>query len=65
MKVILPKTIHTRLHGTKGSLSHLWLQNFEDTISFANDGEQHFEQSDIKKHSPIMSLFKKKNCNTL
>ena len=64
MSVILPKTIHTKLHLTKGSLSYLWLQNFEDMISFANDGEQYFEQSDIKKHSPTMSLFKK-NCNTL
>ena len=36
-----------------------WLQNCEDLISFANDGEQYFEQSDIKKHSPTILLFKK------
>ena len=37
-----------------------WLQNCEDMISFANDEEQYFEQSDIKKHSPTILLFKKK-----
>ena len=57
MKVILSKTKHTRLHRTKGSLSDLWLQNFEDMISFANDGEQYFEQSDIKTIA-LLTLFK-------
>ena len=54
-----PKTKHTRLHRTKGSLSYIWLQNCEDMISFANDGEQYFEQSDIKKIALLYRCLKK------
>ena len=36
-----------------------WLQNCEYLISFANDGEQYFEQSDIKNIALLYCCLKK------